>query len=149
MILEPIGVVESPVKSFTDEGWGRVTARIVLRPEYRGGLTGLEGFSHLLVVFHMHLAEFDAARHLTRHPQDNSAYPVQGVFALRASDRPNPIGVTVAEIEGVGESTVTVRDLDAVDGTPVLDLKPYFPQFDSRPDARVPAWVAERMRKYF
>jgi tRNA-Thr(GGU) m(6)t(6)A37 methyltransferase TsaA len=149
LILEPIGYVESPVTEGVDEGWGSVTSRITVNPGLAPGLSGLESFSHVLVVYHMHLANFDAEKHLLRHPQENPGYPLVGIFAQRAKHRPNPIGVTAAEILSVKENVVTVRGLDAVDGTPVLDIKPYFPQYDSRPCARVPPWVDALMERYF
>jgi tRNA (Thr-GGU) A37 N-methylase len=75
--------------------------------------------------------------------------PELGIFAQRAKDRPNPLGITVVRLLGVASYGVSVQGLDAIDGTPVLDLKPYFAEFDAAPGARVPGWVGELMKGYF
>jgi len=148
MILEPIGAVRSPVTEGVDEGWGTVTSEIVIDERYAPGLAGLDSFSHVIVVFHMHRSTFHPATHLVRRPQGRKDMPETGIFAQRAKHRPNPIGVTAAELLSVEGNVVTVRGLDAIDGTPVLDLKPYFPQYDRR-DAETPRWVDELMENYF
>lgn len=147
--LTIIGRVECSVAEQRDDGWGTVTSRIVLSPEYQAGLEGLEGFSHLIVVMLLHEARFDAGRHLVRRPRGLESMPRVGIFAQRAKDRPNPIGITAVRLQRVGPGFVEVQGLDAIDGTPVLDLKPYFPIFDRVSDARVPGWVDELMRDYF
>ena len=149
MKLEPIGYVQSPVTTQTDEGWGEVESRLVLLPPYRAGLRGLEQFSHVIVVVYLHEAAFDPARHLVRRPRGLAHMPELGIFAQRFKDRPNPLGVTTVRILGVDQESVLVRGLDAIDGTPVLDLKPYYPVFDEIRDARVPSWVDELMQGYF
>jgi tRNA-Thr(GGU) m(6)t(6)A37 methyltransferase TsaA len=147
--LRAIGVVRSPASAAVDEGWGEVEARIVLAPEYRAGLRGLGEFSHVLVVALLHGASFEAARHLVRRPRGLADMPELGIFAQRAKDRPNPLGITVVPLLAVTDDGITVRGLDAIDGTPILDLKPYFPQFDSASGARVPEWVGRLMTGYF
>ena len=147
--VHAIGVVHSPASEAVDEGWGAVESRIVLAPEYRAGLRGLEEFSHVLVVALLHGAAFDPARHLVRRPRGLADMPELGIFAQRAKDRPNPLGVTVVPLVAVTADGITVRGLDAIDGTPILDLKPYFPQFDSAAGARVPEWVGRLMTGYF
>jgi tRNA (Thr-GGU) A37 N-methylase len=84
-----------------------------------------------------------------RRPRGQADMPELGIFAQRAKDRPNPLGITVVPLVAVTPEGLRVRGLDAIDGTPILDLKPYFPQFDSAPGARVPEWVARLMRGYF
>ena len=148
MILEPIGVVKSPVSEGVDEGWGSVTSEVVIDEGYASGLTGLDAFSHILVVFYMHMYTFDAGSDLVRRPQGRPDMPEVGIFAQRAKHRPNPIGVTAVELVSVEGSVVTVMGLDAIDGTPVLDVKPYFPAFDRR-EAETPSWVDELMKDYF
>ena len=147
--LRPIGFVRSPVTDAVDEGWGVVESRIVLEPEYRPGLRGLGDFSHVVVVALLHGARFDPARHLIRRPRGLAEMPELGIFAQRAKDRPNPLGITVVRLLAVEPDSIAVRGLDAIDGTPVLDLKPYFPEFDSARDAVVPGWVERLMRGYF
>ena len=149
MTIEPIGTVESPVTEGVDEGWGSVVSRIVLRPELAEGLRGIEGFSHAMIVFLMHRHMFDPAADLTRRPRGRDDMPLVGAFAQRAKHRPNPIGITAVEILAAEGNVLTVRGLDAIDGTPVLDIKPYLPAFDRVDDARVPAWIEKLMEGYF
>ena len=147
--LDPVGRVVSPVVEQTDSGWGGVVSRVVLRDELRPGLRGLEGFSHVIVATLLHEARFDPARHLVRRPRGLASMPELGIFAQRAKDRPNPIGITAVRLLEVGEDGITVQGLDAVDGTPVLDVKPYVPAYDAVASPAVPAWVGELMRGYF
>ena len=147
--VTPIGWVRSAAKDAVDEDWGSVESTIVVEPALRPGLRGLEGFSHVVVVAFLHGAAFDPARHLVRRPRGLASMPELGIFAQRAKDRPNPLGITCVPLVAVEEEGVRVRGLDAIDGTPVLDLKPYFPQFDAAGEVRVPPWVAELMRGYF
>ena len=147
--LTPIGVVSSPVKQRTDRGWGDVVATIELKPEYRGALLGLESFSHAFVVTFLHQAKFEPLRHLRRRPQSREEMPEVGILSQRAKDRPNPIGVTTVEVLSVGDDALTVKGIDAVDGTPVLDIKPYYPWYDRVEAPRVPPWVERLMSGYF
>jgi tRNA-Thr(GGU) m(6)t(6)A37 methyltransferase TsaA len=147
--VRPIGIVRSSAKDPVDHGWGRVESLIEIRPELRPGLRGLDDFSHVLVVAWLDKADFDPARHLVRRPRGQADMPELGIFAQRAKDRPNPLGISVVELVRVEPTGVRVRGLDAIDGTPILDLKPYFPDFDSARRARVPEWVARLMQGYF
>jgi tRNA-Thr(GGU) m(6)t(6)A37 methyltransferase TsaA len=149
IVLHPIGTVRSPVDEPVDANWGNVESRIVLEPELRGGLRGLDAFSHVVVVTYLHHAAFDRARHLVRRPRGLATMPELGIFAQRAKDRPNPIGITTVSLVAVETDGIRVRGLDAVDGTPVVDVKPYFPDFDSAAEPRVPPWVGELMKGYF
>jgi len=147
--LEPIGRVHSTATDTTcDENWGAVVAEIELDAPLAAGLRGLEAFSHALVVFLMD-HEFVAERDLVRRPRGRADMPELGIFAQRGKQRPNPLGVTAVEIVRVAGRVLTVRGLDAIDGTPVLDVKPYVPAFDRRSDARVPEWIERLMRGYF
>jgi tRNA-Thr(GGU) m(6)t(6)A37 methyltransferase TsaA len=148
-VLRPIGRVHSPVSEPVDLDWGRVESRIVLEPEYCAGLRGLDGFSHVLVVAFLHGAAFEASRHLLRRPRGRADLPEVGIFAQRAKDRPNPIGISVVPLVAVEPDGIAVRGLDAIDGTPVLDVKPHFPAFDAPEGAFVPDWVAHLMAGYF
>lgn len=143
-----IGKVESPIKEPVDVNWGNVISEIVLDQEYAPGLLGLEQFSHLIVLTVLHMAEYKPEKHLRRRPQDREDMPLLGIFAQRARHRPNRIGVTSVEIIEVNERRVKVRALDAVDGTPVIDIKPYVPVYD-RKDATIPEWMDKMMKDYF
>ena len=147
--LRVIGRVRSPARDKVDENWGDVEATIVVEPELRAGLRGLEQFSHVVVVAFLDGASFDPARHLVRRPRGRASMPELGIFAQRAKDRPSPLGVTVVRLIAVESDGIRVRGLDAIDGTPIVDLKPYFREFDAAGDSREPAWVAELMKGYF
>jgi len=147
--ITAIGRVSSPMTDQTDQGWGDVTSRIELQPDFERGIVGLDRFSHVIVVTFLHQAAFDPARHLVRRPRGIPSFPEVGIFAQRAKDRPNPIGITAVPIVAVTGNTVTVRGLDAIDGTPVIDLKPYYPAYDLVADASVPDWVDSLMAGYF
>jgi tRNA (adenine37-N6)-methyltransferase len=149
MNLEPIGIVKSPVAEAVDENWGGVVAEIHLLESMAPGLRGIEEFSHLLVIFFMHEAAFDPKTQLVRRARGRSDMPLAGTFAQRARHRPNPIGVSAVELVEVRQNIVKVKGLDAIDGTPVLDLKPYLPLFDCRPEAKIPEWVERLMEGYF
>jgi len=148
-ILRAIGYVRAPVREPVDEGWASVESTIEIEPAYRPGVRGLADFSHVVVVTFLDRASFDPAKHLVRRPRGLATMPELGIFAQRAKDRPNPLGVTVVPLVRVELDGLLVRGLDAIDGTPVLDIKPYFPEFDAAPGAHVPAWVAALMKGYF
>ena len=126
----PIGVVRSAVGDPRRADWSGVRAAVEVEARHREALAGLDGFSHALVVTWLHLVSDDERALDTVHPAGDSALPRVGVLALRTHHRPNPIGVTVVCIEWVEGARVIVRGLDAVDGTPVLDIKPYVPFYD-------------------
>ena len=146
--LKPVAFVKSGVKERKDVGWGADVSTILLDETYVGGLAGLSGFSHALIVTYLDQAKFDREKHLKRRPQNRPDMPLTGIFAQRGKDRPNQIGVTAVEILAVSQDALTVRGLDAIDGTPVLDIKPYFPMYDKR-EASVPEWVPRLMEHYF
>jgi len=147
--LVVIGRVRTTAEAAVDENWGSVESTIVVEPAFRPGLRGLEEFSHVVVVTYLHGASFEPARHLVRRPRGLASMPELGIFAQRAKDRPNPLGITVVSLLGIDAEGLRVRGLDAIDGTPVVDLKPYFQEFDAAGDSRAPAWVAELMKGYF
>jgi tRNA (adenine37-N6)-methyltransferase len=149
MDCNPIGRVVSPVKEGVDEGWGDVTSEILFDEEYAAGLDGLEAFSHIIVVFHMHKSSWSHQSDLVRRPQGRADMPRIGIFAQRAKHRPNPIGITSVRLLSVDGSILRVQGLDAIDGTPVLDIKPYFPQYDRVPEPHTPEWVDRLMSDYF
>ncbi|MGC8810306.1 MAG: tRNA (N6-threonylcarbamoyladenosine(37)-N6)-methyltransferase TrmO [bacterium] len=149
MNFRPIGIVKSAVKEQIDQGWGRVVSHIVLEKEYAAGLQGLKKFSHILVIFYMHEAKFNPHTDLVRRPQGRKDMPKLGIFAQRAKHRPNPIGITAVELIGIRKNVLRVKGLDAIEGTPVLDIKPYFPQFDRISHPLVPPWVKRLMKNYF
>ncbi len=147
--LQVIARVRNGRDSAEDAGWGRVESRIEVEPAFAAGLEGLETFSHVVVLFLLHLDPDGEPPRLKRRPRGRADMPELGVFAQRARMRPNPVGITTCEIVRLEPGRLVVRGLDAVDGTPVLDLKPYVPAFDRRDDARVPEWMDRLMQGYF
>lgn len=151
MHVEPVGHVSSPRAEPLDDDWGDVVATIRLDgSRFRAdALRGLDAFSHLEVVYRFHLVDERAEHTAARRPRGNPGWPPVGIFAQRAKARPNRLGVSVCEILGVEGLEITVRALDAVDGTPVLDLKPYLRELAPRGEVRQPAWSRELMAGYW
>jgi len=146
--MQPVGYVQNQVHDKKDDAWGGDLSTIILENEYHTGLKGLEGFSHAMVIFYLDQAKYERETHLQRRPRDRDDMPMVGIFSQRTKDRPNNIGVTTVQIVSVDDKSLTVKGLDAIDGTPVLDIKPYYPVFDKR-DAHVPEWVDRLMEHYF
>jgi tRNA-Thr(GGU) m(6)t(6)A37 methyltransferase TsaA len=120
-------------------------ASIAIRPELAPALDGLAGFSHVWVLYWFHENDRPEERAILQvHPRRNPANPLTGVFATRAPVRPNLIGFTCCRIISVKKNILEVEGLDAREGSPVLDLKPYIPGSDALPDAKVPGWVKTR-----
>ncbi len=145
--LRPVGFVRSRVKETGDgRDWSSVHARIILRPELADALMGLDTYSHVLVLFWPSLvpAHVRGSKHQL-HPRDDPANPLMGVLATRSQIRFNPVLCTAVRLLSVKGNEVRVKGLDAIDGTPVLDIKPYIPHFDSVPDAKVPGWLLARV----
>jgi tRNA-Thr(GGU) m(6)t(6)A37 methyltransferase TsaA len=149
--IRPIGTVAGGRTDAVDDHWGTVEATIELDAARLGpdATKGLEGFSHLEVVFFFDRVADDEITSGARHPRGRAEWPEVGILAQRAKGRPNRIGVSVCELLGVDGLRLLVRGLDAVDGTPVLDVKPYMPAFGPRGPVRQPAWAKELMREYW
>ena len=151
LTVRPIGRVVGGRTDAVDDAWGTVAATIELDPaEVGAGATdGLADFSHVEVVFCFDRVDEDAVCRGTRHPRGRTDWPSVGILAQRAKDRPNRIGVTVCRLTGVGPRRIDVVGLDAVDGTPVLDVKPYLAEFGPRGEVRQPAWSTALMAGYW
>lgn len=147
--FEPIGYVSNSVTEQMDVDWGKVETKIILNPEFSKGLTGLTDFSHINVIYYLDKAKYIEEKHLIRRPQGREDMPMVGIFSQRVKDRPNPIGITSVNLLSIKDNIITVKGLDAIDGTPILDIKPYYPVFDKRDNAVVPEWVNILMREYF
>lgn len=151
MEMVPIGRVGSPRTEPLDDDWDTVTATVVLdaarfTPDV---LAGLSEFSHVEVVYVFDRVDPARVELGARHPRGNPGWPRVGIFAQRAKGRPNRIGVSVCRLLGVDGLTLTVHALDAIDGTPVLDVKPYLTEFGPRGEVRQPAWSHELMSGYW
>lgn len=150
MDIRPVGYVESRRVTAADDYWGGQESCIVVTPEFGAeALEGLAVFSHVEVLFLFHKAEPAAVVTGTRRPRNNPAWPSVGVFAQRGKNRPNRLGSTHCRLLSVAGTRVVVAELDAIDGTPVLDLKPVMAEFLPRGPLRQPDWSHELMRQYW
>ncbi len=138
MSLKPIGVVETEAVGDEVKDKTRLS-KIVVDPSLANALDGISDYSHLHVLFWLNKTTRKQRKTLKVHPRGRRDMPLVGVFAARTNFRPNPIGLTLVELVSVQNNVLTVRGIDAFNGTPVLDLKPY-DLWDAAKDARVPAW---------
>lgn len=148
--MRPIGVVRAARTEASDDFWGGSSSRIELDDAYEAeSLAGLADFSHAEILFLFDRVQPDKIVSGARHPRNREDWPRIGIFAQRGKNRPNRIGTTIARIERVEGKTLVVAELDAIDGTPVLDIKPVLREFLPRSEVRQPAWVSELMRDYW
>jgi tRNA (adenine37-N6)-methyltransferase len=149
--VEPIGYVRSSRDAAIDDNWDAVTAVIELDAEQLppDATAGLDEFSHIEVVFLFDQVNAESVCRGSRHPRGNAAWPKVGILAQRAKDRPNRIGLTTCKVLRVDGFRIEVSGLDAIDGTPVLDIKPVMAGFVARGEVREPAWATELMAEYW
>lgn len=150
IVTTPVAFVRGMRGEPEDDCWGGEEARIELVPMFGpDALQGLEGFSHVEVMFRFHAV--DPARIVTgaRHPRNNPAWPKVGIFAQRGKNRPNLLGSTICRLLRVEGTALVVSELDAIDGTPVLDIKPVMREFLPRGALRQPEWSHELMSDYW
>jgi tRNA-Thr(GGU) m(6)t(6)A37 methyltransferase TsaA len=142
-------MVYNDIKEPMDVGWGRVVSEIVLDETLADGLDGIEEFSHVLILFWMHRVPEAEPVRMRRRPQGREDMPELGIFAQRARHRPNPIGVAAVKLLRREKNRLFVQGLDAINGTPVVDVKPYVPAYDVVETPRVPEWINRLMERYF
>lgn len=147
--LSPIGTVVLSRFEAEDDNWDSESSRIELNAPFgEQSLLGLGDFSHCIVVYVFDRASWDVSR-MSRHPRGNTEWPEVGIFAQRAKDRPNRLGVTVCQILKVDGASLYLKGLDAIDGTPVVDIKPWMSEFGPRGDVHQPQWSSELMAGYW
>jgi tRNA-Thr(GGU) m(6)t(6)A37 methyltransferase TsaA len=146
ILYRPIGIIHSPFK----EPYGtpvqaasaqNVEGTVEVFPQYAEGLKDLEGFSHVILLYHFHLC-----RRFSLKVKPFLDDPLHGVFATRAPARPNSIGISVVQLIEVEKAELHIQDVDIVDGTPLLDIKPYVPEFDCRKADRI-GWLEGSLDK--
>lgn len=148
--LDPVARVVGGRDEVRDDDWGAERAVLLLDERFSPeALLGLSEFSHLEIVYLFDRVDPARVETGARHPRGNTAWPRVGIFAQRAKDRPNRIGVSRCRLLGVDGREVSVAGLDAVDGTPVLDIKPYMNEFAPQEPAHQPAWATELMAGYW
>ena len=145
----PIATVKNSRRETTDDHWGNIISEITLLPHIPGeAFDHIEDFSHLEVIYY-----FDKTGSskiiFSGHPRGNKNFPLVGIFAQRKKDRPNQLGLCTVELLEHNGRTITVKFLDAIDGTPVLDIKPVMKEFREQKEIRQPQWVSELMKDYW
>lgn len=148
--LEAIGYVEAPRTRAEDDFWGGEESCITLSDRYEPeSLEGIEAFSHVEVLFLFD--QVDQSKIITgaRHPRNNPEWPAVGIFAQRGKNRPNRIGTTICRILRRKDRRLYIAELDAIDGTPILDIKPVMSEFLPREEVRQPSWSHELMSQYW
>ena len=151
IVCHPIARVRGGRSEATKDGWGPNRCRIELDATRFGpeALMGLESVSHIEVVFHFHLHQDEATETGARHPRGRADWPQVGIYAQRGRMRANRLGVSVCQLLAVDGTALEVQGLDAVDGTPVLDIKPVWSGYLPRGELREPAWARELMQGYW
>lgn len=136
--IKPLGVARNKVKKPMRTGWKDVATDIVINKKYERGLDGMEDYSHIIVLYWLHE---EKECHLKHHPQGRPDVPYIGIFACRCPQRPNPIGMSTVPLISRKGNVLKVRGLDILNGTPILDVKPYWPVYDKVEKASIPPWV--------
>ena len=142
--FKPIGIIHSPFKNPSEvprqSAQARdVKAQIEIFDEYFDGLTDLNGFSHIVIIFHLHLAKAGALK--AYPPSDNREH---GVFSTRSPHRPNPIGLSIVRLESIENKILNISGVDMIDGTPVLDIKPYIPKLNPADEVNI-GWLGDKI----
>jgi tRNA-Thr(GGU) m(6)t(6)A37 methyltransferase TsaA len=136
--LKPIGVAKNSVKQSRFGSFAGVVSEIIVDERFTDALNGIDDYSHVIVVYWMDKVKDYV---ITHRPQGNPDVPIVGIFACRCPPRPNPIAVTTVKLIGRTGNRIKVKGLDILDGTPIIDIKPYWPVYDNVTDGRIPDWV--------
>lgn len=149
ILLEPVAFVKNKRQDLSDDFWGNITSEIELAENIPAdAFNGIDEFSHLEIIFHFH--QSDPSRAVFKHhPRGNIEWPEVGIFAQRKRDRPNGIGLTVVELIKREGNKIFVKLLDAIDGTPILDIKPVMKEFLPAGEIRQPKWSGKLMTNYW
>lgn len=147
-LFEPVGHVHSTRTQAVDDFWDQESVHIELTESYSGeSLQGLDSFSHVAVIFHMH--QVDRVSSGVRRPRNRTDWPEIGIFAQRGKNRPNALGLTVCRVLKIEGRCLYVQGLDAIDGTPILDIKPWVSEMGPRGATKEPEWMKELMEHYW
>jgi tRNA-Thr(GGU) m(6)t(6)A37 methyltransferase TsaA len=143
MHLTPIGFVKNNIAEPKREDWETITSDIIINEDLKEALSRIDEFSHIIVIYWMHKLPPSQRAVIKVHPKGNQNLPLVGVFASRSPARPNPIGITTVKLLERRDNVLKVTGLDAVDGTPVLDIKPYIPEQDPTSEIKTPGWLTK------
>ncbi len=149
--MQPVATVIGGRREPTDDDWDKERAVLQLDESRYGpeAIAGLETYYHIEIVFQFNQVDEADIQYAARHPRGNRDWPKIGIFAQRGKARPNRIGVTICRLIEVAGTRITVAGLDAIDGTPVLDIKPYWSGFAVRGEVREPDWAKVLMAEYW
>ena len=147
-VVRPIGFVRNSRKAIEDDNWGGIVSEIVVEIGEEA-LQGIEEFSHAEVIFYFDRVDESKIVRGARHPRNNTNWPKVGILAQRGKNRPNRLGLATVSVLRREGSVLFVEGLDAVDGTPVLDIKPVMREFEPRGEIRQPEWVGDLMKDYW
>lgn len=149
IILQPVAFVKNSRKSPIDDQWEEIISDIELVKDIpEEAFNNISGFSHLEIIYYLDRVDPEDVV-FSGHPRGNRDYPRMGIFAQRKKDRPNAIGLCTVELLKHEGKVITVKYLDAIDGTPVIDIKPVFKEFQPTGTIRQPSWVADLMSNYW
>jgi tRNA-Thr(GGU) m(6)t(6)A37 methyltransferase TsaA len=143
MNLRPIGFVKNNIAEPKRENWQTVISEIIVNEDLKEALSRIEEFSHIIVIYWMHKVPPSKRSIIKVHPRGNQDLPLVGVLASHSPARPNPIGITTVKLLERRDNVLKIIGLDAINGTPVLDIKPYIPGNDSSIKAKTPGWVTK------
>ncbi|KGA81396.1 tRNA (N6-threonylcarbamoyladenosine(37)-N6)-methyltransferase TrmO [Lysinibacillus fusiformis] len=149
-MIQPVATVSNSRKTIKDDLWGEIISTIELSENlHEESLKGIEDFSHIEIIFYFDQVSDDQIQYEARHPRNNQNYPKVGIFAQRGKNRPNKIGITMVELVEVKQRTLIVKGLDAIDGTPIIDMKPVMKEFLPKGVIKQPAWSTDLMKAYW
>lgn len=150
IVLQPIGIVRNSRQDAGDDYWGGIRSEIILaEPLSAESLAGIEEFSHAEIIFYFHQVEDSKIVTEARHPRNNSLWPKVGILAQRGKNRPNRLGLSIVKVIKREGNKLYVEGLDAIDGTPVLDIKPVMKEFLPQENIKQPEWSVELMKDYW
>lgn len=148
--LQPIAFVKNIRKTADDDNWGEIISEIILTEKFtEESLKGIDAFSHLEIIYYFDKVNDSEIVAGSRHPRGNKNWPEVGIFAQRGKNRPNKVGATIVKLIEVKNKKLIVQGLDAIDNTPVLDIKPVMAEFLPLEKVRQPDWSHELMKKYW
>lgn len=148
--IEPVGFVRNTNLNTADDFWGDLISEIIISDKISDkSLKGIEEFSHLEIIFYFHLADPSEINISSSHPRESKKFPLTGIFAQRKKARPNLLGSTIVKLIKAEKNIITVKGLDAVNETPVIDIKPVMKEFLPDEEIKQPEWSSELMKNYW
>ncbi|ANY75268.1 tRNA-Thr(GGU) m(6)t(6)A37 methyltransferase TsaA [Paenibacillus ihbetae] len=149
-IIKPIAYVRNSRTEIEDDQWGSIVSEIELVDDLNASsLEGIDEFSHLEIIFYFDKVADDKIQYEARHPRNNKEFPMVGIFAQRGKNRPNKLGLTTVELLEHHHNKLIVKNLDAIDGTPIMDIKPVMREFLPNREVKQPEWSKKLMEDYW